>query len=170
MVSRDRFSHPVPRQPAYSPHCESGAYSRDSFRFPRRRPFIYIPTTAIGSVPRLSGHAVAYRWLSLPRTRRHKACSPQASSSNASLCVYHGSILLAQLLYPKRSRKFSPSSLWWYCIAYYFAVFLSVYRIARMFGVFTVRFAEFSCHFTGTTGELQLYSFCTVVCMYGYHI
>ena len=39
---------------------ESGAYSRDSSRFPRRRPFIY---TAIGSVPILLGHAVAYRWL-----------------------------------------------------------------------------------------------------------
>ena len=43
LVSRDRFGRPVPRQPAHSPHskAESGAYSRDSSRFARRRPFIY---------------------------------------------------------------------------------------------------------------------------------
>ena len=43
LVSRDGFSRPVPRQPAH-PHtqAESGAYSRDSSRFPRRRPFIYL--------------------------------------------------------------------------------------------------------------------------------
>ena len=36
---------------------------RDSSRVPRRRPFIYLkPSYAIGSVPSLSGHAVAYRW------------------------------------------------------------------------------------------------------------
>ena len=45
--------------------AESGAYSRDSCRFPRRRP--YIPPTAIGSVPSLSSHAIACRWCSLPR-------------------------------------------------------------------------------------------------------
>ena len=39
LVSRDRFSHPVPRQLTHS-QGESGAYSRDSSRFPRRRPFI----------------------------------------------------------------------------------------------------------------------------------
>ena len=35
---------------------------------------------AIGSVPSLSGHAVAYRWRSLPRVRRHRASKPQGSS------------------------------------------------------------------------------------------
>ena len=34
----------------------------------------------IGSVPSLSGHAVAYRWRSLPRVRRHRASKPQGSS------------------------------------------------------------------------------------------
>ena len=44
--------------PAHPPHpeAESGAYSRDSSHFPRRR--AYIPSTAIGSVPRLTGHAL----------------------------------------------------------------------------------------------------------------
>ena len=48
--------------------AESGAYLRDSSRFPRRRPFI--PVTSIGSVRILSDHATAYRWRSLPRVRR----------------------------------------------------------------------------------------------------
>ena len=38
------------------------------------------PPYAIGSVPRLSGHAIAYRWRSLPRVRRHRASKPQGSS------------------------------------------------------------------------------------------
>ena len=56
----------------------------DSSRVPRRRPFIYIkPPYAIGSVPRLSGHAIAYRWRSLPRVRRHEASKPHGSSKRA---------------------------------------------------------------------------------------
>ena len=41
LVSRDGFSHPVPHQPAHL-HTQAGsdAYSWDSSRFPRRRPFI----------------------------------------------------------------------------------------------------------------------------------
>ena len=82
LVSRDGFSRPVPRQPAH-PHtpAESGAYSRDSSRVPRRRPFMK-PPYAIGSVPSLSGHAIAYRWRSLPRVRRHKASKPQGIYSS----------------------------------------------------------------------------------------
>ena len=38
------------------------------------------PPHAIGSVPSLSGHAIAYRWRSLPRVRRHRASKPQGSS------------------------------------------------------------------------------------------
>ena len=61
--------------------AESGAYLRDSSRVPRRRPFIYVkPPYAIWSVPNLSGHAIAYRWRSLPKVRRHKASKPQGSS------------------------------------------------------------------------------------------
>ena len=51
--------------------AESGAYSRDSSRFPRRRPFMK-PSTAIGSFPTLSGHAIAYRYRSMPTFRRHR--------------------------------------------------------------------------------------------------
>ena len=82
LVSPDGFGSPVPRQPAHlHAQAESGAYLRDSSRVPRRRPFIYIkPTYAIGSVPSLSGHTIAYRWRSLPRVRRHRASKPQGSS------------------------------------------------------------------------------------------
>ena len=38
------------------------------------------PPYAIGSVSSLSGHAIAYRWRSLPRVRRHRASNPQGSS------------------------------------------------------------------------------------------
>ena len=80
LVSRDGFSLPVPRQPAHlHTRTESGAYLRDSSRVPRRRPFMK-PPYAIGSVPSLSGHAIAYRWRSLPRVRRHRASKPQGSS------------------------------------------------------------------------------------------
>ena len=42
LVLRDGFGSPVPRQPAHlHTQAESGAYLRDSSRFPRRRPFIY---------------------------------------------------------------------------------------------------------------------------------
>ena len=82
LVSRDGFSRPVPRQPAHlHTQAESGAYLRDSSRVPRRRAFIYMkPPYAIGPVPSLSGHAIAYRWRSLPRVRRHRASKPQRSS------------------------------------------------------------------------------------------
>ena len=38
------------------------------------------PPYAIGSVPSLSGHAIAYRWRLLPRVRRHRASKSQGSS------------------------------------------------------------------------------------------
>ena len=68
LVSRGGFGRSVPRQAAHSPY--SGClfvYSQESSRFPRRR--LHIPSTAIGSVPYLSGHASVYRWRSLPRVR-----------------------------------------------------------------------------------------------------
>ena len=82
LVSHDGFGSPVPRQPAHlHTQAESGAYSRDFSRVPRRRPFIYLkPPYAIGSVPSLSGHDIAYRWPSLPRVRRHRASKPHGSS------------------------------------------------------------------------------------------
>ena len=82
LVSRDGFGSPVPRQPAHlHTQAEYGAYLRDSSRVPRWCPFIHLlPPYAIGSVPSLSGHAIAYRWRSLPRVRRHGASKPQGSS------------------------------------------------------------------------------------------
>ena len=79
LVSRDGFGSPGPRQPAHvHTQTEYGAYLRDSSRVLPRRPFIYFkPAYAIGSVPSLSGHAIASRWRSLPRVRRHRASSPQ---------------------------------------------------------------------------------------------
>ena len=43
---------------------------------------IVLPPHTIGPVPSLWGHAIAYRWRSLPRVRWHRASSPQGSSSN----------------------------------------------------------------------------------------
>ena len=99
LVSRDGFSHPVPRQPAHlHPQAESGAYLRDSSRVPRRRPFMK-PPYAIGSVPSLSGHAIAYRWRSLPRVRRHRASKPQGSSER----VLPWQITMDQLIFASLS-------------------------------------------------------------------
>ena len=68
LVSRDGFSHPFPRQPAHlHTQAEYGAYLRYSSGVPRRRPFMK-SSYAIGSVPSLLGHAIAYRWRSLPRS------------------------------------------------------------------------------------------------------
>ena len=98
LVSRDGFSRPVPRQPTHlHAQAESGAYLRDPSRVPRRRPIIK-PPYAIGSVPSLSGHAIAYRWRSLPRVRRHRASKPQGSSDRVlpwqiTMCVFFPSIL-----------------------------------------------------------------------------
>ena len=48
---------------------------------------LFIPPSAIGSVPSLSGHPIAYRWRSLPRVHRHGASSSQGSSSNG-YCLF----------------------------------------------------------------------------------
>ena len=99
LVSRDGFSRPVPRQPAHlHTQAESGAYLRDSSRVPRRRPFMR-PPYAIGSVPSLSGHAIAYRWRSLPRVRRHRASKPQGSSER----VLPWQITMDQLIFASLS-------------------------------------------------------------------
>ena len=91
LVSRGGFRRRVPRQPAHlHTQAESGAYLRDSSRAPRQRLFIYLkPPYAIGSVSSLSGLAIAYRWRSLPRVRRHRASTPQGSSSNGC-CHFAG--------------------------------------------------------------------------------
>ena len=99
LISRDGFSRPVPRQPAHlHTQAESGAYLRDSSRVPRRRPFMK-PPYAIGSVPSLSGHAIAYRWRSLPRVRRHRASKPRGSSER----VLPWQITMDQLIFASLS-------------------------------------------------------------------
>ena len=95
LVSRDGFGSPVPRQPAHlHTQAEYGAYLRDSSRFPRWRPFMKQPY-AIGSVPSLSGPAIAYRWRSLPRVCRHRASKPQDSSER----VLPWQVTMVQLIY-----------------------------------------------------------------------
>ena len=94
LVSRDGFSRPVPRQPAHLHiQAESGADLRDPSRVPRQRPFTKLPY-ATGSVPSLSGHAIAYRWRSLPRVRRYRASKPQGSFERVLPCLadHHGPI------------------------------------------------------------------------------
>ena len=102
LVSRDGFCSPVSGQPAHLyTQAESCAYLRDSSlrdssRVPRRRPFIYFkPPYTIGSVPSLSSHAIAYRWRSLLRVRRHRASKPQGSSER----VLPRQVTMDQLIY-----------------------------------------------------------------------
>ena len=70
-------------------------YLRDSSRVPRRPPFMK-PPYAIGSVPSLSGHAIAYRWRSLSRVRRHRTGRVNLvvvpNKSSAALAGHHGPI------------------------------------------------------------------------------
>ena len=100
LVLRDGFNRPVPRQPAHlhTTQAGSGAYLRDSSRVPRRRPFMK-PPYAIGSVQSLSGRAIAYRWRSLPRVRRHRASKPQGSSER----VLHWQVTMDQLIFASLS-------------------------------------------------------------------
>ena len=76
LVSRDGFGSPVPRQPA---HLHTPLNLVLSYEIPpnfRGGVHVY----AIGSVPSLSGHAIACRWRSLPRVRRHRAGNSRRSS------------------------------------------------------------------------------------------
>ena len=57
------------------------------------------PPYAIGSVPSLSGHAIAYRWRSLPRVRGHRASKPQGSSER----VLPWQITMDQLIFASLS-------------------------------------------------------------------
>ena len=84
LVSRDGFGSPVPRQPVHlQTQAESGTYIRDSSRFPQRRTLLYLKRPdAIKSVPSLSDHAIAHRWRSLPRVRRHRASKPLVIGSS----------------------------------------------------------------------------------------
>ena len=57
------------------------------------------PPYATGSIPSLSGHAIAYRWRSLPRVRRHRASKSQGSSER----VLHWQVNMDQLIFASLS-------------------------------------------------------------------
>ena len=63
---------------------------------------IFLPAPhTIGSVPSLSGHAIAYRLRSLRRVRWHRASSPQGSSGDGCcLCITADQMLLCSSLFP----------------------------------------------------------------------
>ena len=100
LVSRDGFSRPVPRQPAHL-HIFRLNLVLTGFLPSSAAASIYFfkPPYAIGSVPSLSGHAVAYRWRSLPRVRRHRASKPQGSSER----VLPWQITMDQLIFTSLS-------------------------------------------------------------------
>ena len=85
------------------------------------------PPYAIGSVPSLSGHAIAYRWRSLPRVRRHRASKPQGSSER----VLPWQVTMDQLIFASLSHTH-----FWYeikgqrpmtFVCFVFVHFLAVY-------------------------------------------
>ena len=126
LVSQDGFGSPVPRQPGHLlTQAESGAYLRNSSLVPRRRPFMK-PPYVIGSVPSLSGHAIAYRWRSLPRVRRHGASKPQGSSER----VLPWQVIVDQVICASLSHTHVGVVLLWYIIIEaYFADFINNLRL-----------------------------------------
>ena len=80
--------------------AESGDFSRDSSRFPRRRPFIYTVIRHRVNTE-LSGHAIAYQWRSLPRVRRHRtSCSQGSSSNGCRIFSFHNKSVFIRLSFP----------------------------------------------------------------------
>ena len=81
LVPGDGFGRPVPRQSApFSPLRPNVVLTHGIPSAFHDR--VHLPSTAIGSVPRLSGHVIVNGWHSLPRVHRHRASGPQGSSSN----------------------------------------------------------------------------------------
>ena len=56
-------------------------------------------TYVIGSFPSSSGHAIAYRWRSLTRVRRHRSSKPQSSSER----LLPWQVIMDQLIYASLS-------------------------------------------------------------------
>ena len=110
LVSRDGFSRPVPRQLAHSLYSGWIWCLLTGFLPISAAASIYLfkPPYAIGSVPSLSGHAIAYQWPSLRRVRRHRASSPQRSSSNGC-CLGAMDQLMCASLFPHLLY-------YWYCM------------------------------------------------------
>ena len=76
--------------------------SRDSFCLPQRRPHICtVNRHRVNPYYSLSGHTIAYRCRSLPRVRRHRANSPQGSTTNGYFIFmcYPGTNFFAPLFF-----------------------------------------------------------------------
>ena len=99
LVSRERFSRPVPGQPTNFPHSEDWIWC-----------FLvgFLPISAKAFIDTFNRHRVSPnffgsrncdRWLSLPSVHLHRASIPQGSSSNGC-CLFrfhHGPILVVPL-------------------------------------------------------------------------
>ena len=86
------FPRPVPRQLAHSQHPGFTWYLLAGFLPISAAVSIYLckpPYVIVGSVPSLSCHTTAYLLRSPPRVRRHRASSPNGSSSNGC-CLFAG--------------------------------------------------------------------------------
>ena len=114
---------------------------------------MFLPAShTIGSVPSLSGHAIAYRWRSLPRVRWHRVSSPQGSSSNGCcLCItMDDQMLLCSSLFPNPLLVYSEyvqiirriSKYYYCCIAVLFrgTVFLPRLMVCVKSSVYTVQY------------------------------
>ena len=88
------------------------------------------PPYAIGSVPSLSGHAIAYRWRSLPRVRRHRASKPQGSSER----VLPWQITMDQLTFASLSHTH-----YWYEVGMLKVPAVPGVRIKHVHGIFKGR-------------------------------
>ena len=99
LVTRDGFGSTAPRQLAHlHTQAKSGAYSFLPSSAAAST-YLFKPPYAIGSVPSLSGHAIAYRRYPLPRVRRHRASKPQGSSKR----VLPWQVTMDQLIYTSLS-------------------------------------------------------------------
>ena len=100
LVAQHGFDSPVPRQPVHL-HTQAEYGTLLTVLLPISAAaaiYLFKPPYAIGSVPSLSGHAVEYRWRSLPRVRRHRASISHDSSSNGCfLCIIMDQSLCASL-------------------------------------------------------------------------
>ena len=97
LVARDGFGRPVPRISLLILHTQTkpGACSRNSHRFCGGVQ-LFIPPYAIGSVPSLSSHEMAYRRRSRPRV----ACiKPEVLKLVLATGATFAGITMGQLIY-----------------------------------------------------------------------
>ena len=102
--------------------------------------YLFKPPYAIGSVPSLSGLAIAYRWRSLPRVRRHRASKPQGSSKR----VPPSQVTMDQLICVSLSH-----TQYWYDVG---MLKLGGYTCNRLISRFSVCFCLLSDHYTNCFG------------------